>query len=355
MSDDPTPTRPAAREPTARGRHRPSRADRRRPPGHDPGARPDRAARPRQGAWRAARRRRRARRPARPAHAEPGRCREWTSRPRILVTNDDGVESRGLLALKQALEPMGDVTVVAPDTNQSAVGHQKTLMRPLRVRERTLGRRLAGLLGRRLADRRGQPRVPRLLRARLRPRRVGHQLRREPRRRHHVFGHGQRRDGGGHQQLPGVRDLAGVLRAPRFHARRLRGRRSSRGTSSRRGYRAASSSTSTCPAVTIEECEGIEVTRLGRRVYSDELIERLDPRGIPYFWIGGPPPSGLAVPGTDFHAVVNRRIAVTPIHLDLTGRRLLRRLKTWQWDLEPGKIGSGKRRTRGRDEADDRS
>ena len=69
-------------------------------------------------------------------HARP--LGEWTSRPRILVTNDDGVESRGLLALKQALEPMGDVTVVAPDTNQSAVGHQKTLMRPLRVRERTL-------------------------------------------------------------------------------------------------------------------------------------------------------------------------------------------------------------------------
>ncbi len=63
---------------------------------------------------------------------------EWDSRPRILVTNDDGVESRGLLALKQALEPMGEVTVVAPDTNQSAVGHQKTLMRPLRIRERTL-------------------------------------------------------------------------------------------------------------------------------------------------------------------------------------------------------------------------
>ncbi|HET7168354.1 MAG TPA: 5'/3'-nucleotidase SurE, partial [Candidatus Limnocylindrales bacterium] len=63
---------------------------------------------------------------------------EYNSRPRILVTNDDGVESRGLLALKQALEPMGDVTVVAPDTNQSAVGHTKTLMRPLRVRERTL-------------------------------------------------------------------------------------------------------------------------------------------------------------------------------------------------------------------------
>ena len=71
--------------------------------------------------------------------ATPARSATGPRRPRILVTNDDGVESRGLLALKQALEPMGDVTVVAPDTNQSAVGHQKTLMRPLRVRERTLG------------------------------------------------------------------------------------------------------------------------------------------------------------------------------------------------------------------------
>ena len=88
------------------------------------------------------------------------------------------------------------------------------------------------------------------------------------------------------------------------------------------------------PAVSLEECEGFEVTRLGRRVYQDELVERLDPRGIPYYWIGGPPPSGLAVPGTDFHAVVNRRIAVTPIHLDLTGRRLMRRLHHWDWTLE---------------------
>ena len=85
---------------------------------------------------------------------------------------------------------------------------------------------------------------------------------------------------------------------------------------------------------------GFEVTRLGRRVYQDQLIERLDPRGIPYFWIGGPPPSGLAVEGTDFHAVVNRRISITPIHLDLTGRRLLRRLKTWSWELDPSAVAA---------------
>jgi 5'-nucleotidase len=87
------------------------------------------------------------------------------------------------------------------------------------------------------------------------------------------------------------------------------------------------------PAVSIAECEGIAITRLGKRVYQDQLVRRLDPRGIPYFWIGGPPPSGLAVEGTDFHAVVNRWIAVTPIQLDLTARKLLRRMRDWKWDL----------------------
>jgi len=88
------------------------------------------------------------------------------------------------------------------------------------------------------------------------------------------------------------------------------------------------------PAVPLEECGGFEVTRVGKRVYQDELIRRFDPRGLPYYWIGGPPPSGISVPGTDFNAVVNRRIAVTPIHLDLTGRRLLRQLRDWDWSLE---------------------
>ena len=72
---------------------------------------------------------------------------------------------------------------------------------------------------------------------------------------------------------------------------------------------------------------------MGKRVYQDELIERLDPRGTPYYWIGGPPPSGLAEPGTDFDAVVNKRIAITPIQLDLTARRLLGRLNSWSWTL----------------------
>ncbi len=262
---------------------------------------------------------------------------EWTSRPRILVTNDDGVESRGLLALKQALEVIGDVTVVAPDTNQSAVGHQKTLMRPLRVRERILAD------GSRAYSVDGSPTDAVSLAF------LGY------------FDHGFDLVAAGINYGANLGDditYSGTVSAameavinncPAFA---ISQEYYEHPDFTLAGYAAAIVARNilseglsrgelvnvNVPAATLETCEGIEVTRLGRRIYSDQLVERLDPRGIPYFWIGGPPPSGLAVPGTDYHAVVNRRIAVTPIHLDLTGRRLLRRLKEWSWTLpdEPG-------------------
>jgi 5'-nucleotidase len=257
---------------------------------------------------------------------------ERTGRPRILVTNDDGVESRGLLALKQALEGIGDVTVVAPDTNQSAVGHQKTLMRPLRVRERTLD---DGSLAYSID---GSPTDAVSLAF------LGY------------FGHGWDLVASGINYGANLGDditysgtvsaaMEGVINGcPAFAISQeyyahpdfnLAGRAATAVARNilAHGLQAGELINVNVPAVPDEEFDGVEVTRLGKRVYQDQLIERQDPRGIPYFWIGGPPPSGLAVEGTDFHAVVNRRIAVTPIHLDLTGRRLLKRLRTWDWTL----------------------
>ena len=259
---------------------------------------------------------------------------DWTSRPRILITNDDGIESRGLLALKQALDPIGDTTVVAPETNQSAVGHTKTLMRPLRVRERILG---DGSVGHSVD---GSPTDAVSLAF------LGY------------FGHGFDLVASGINYGANLGDditYSGTVSAameavingcpgfaisqeyyehPDFTLAALAASAVARNVLEH-GLSPGELINVNVPAVTPEECEGFEVTRLGKRVYQDQLIQRLDPRGIPYFWIGGPPPSGLSVPGTDFHAVVHRRIAVTPIHLDLTGRRLLRRLKTWSWTIEP--------------------
>jgi 5'-nucleotidase len=271
-------------------------------------------------------------------HRVRRRERQPGARPRILVTNDDGIESRGLLALKQALDPVGDVTVVAPDTNQSAVGHQKTLMRPLRVRERVLG---DGSLGYSID---GSPTDAVSLAF------LG------------FFDEGWDLVASGINYGANLGDditYSGTVSAameavingcPAFAISQeyyehpdftLAGRAAAIVARNilEHGLEPGELVNVNVPAVDTDACDGFEVTRLGKRIYQDELIERRDPRGIPYYWIGGPPPSGLARSGTDFHAVVNRRIAVTPIHLDLTGLRLLRRLRSWSWVLDDETAG----------------
>ena len=269
-----------------------------------------------------------------PSGGWPGRSATGPSRPKILITNDDGIESRGILALKQALEPLGDMTVVAPDTNQSAVGHQKTLMRPLRVRERTLADGSTGWS----VD--GSPTDAVSLAF------LGY------------FEHGFDLVASGINYGANLGDditYSGTVSARRWRrsstaARRSRSRRSttsiptsrwplsrrrrSPGTSSSTACRAASSSTSTSPRSRPRSARGSRSPAWASGSTRTSSSGGVDPRGIPYYWIGGPPPSGLAVPGTDFHAVVHRRVAVTPIHLDLTGRSLLKRLRTWSWTLD---------------------
>ncbi len=260
---------------------------------------------------------------------------DWTTRPRILVTNDDGIETRGILTLKQALDPIGEVIVVAPDTNQSAVGHGKTLMRPLRVRERTLADGSTGYS----ID--GSPTDCVSLGL------LGYFD--EP---FDLVASGINYGANLGDDITYSGTVSAAMEAvingvPAFAISQEYVEQIdfdlaalAAGVVARNllehGLRRGELLSVNVPAVAVAECEGFEVTRVGRRVYQDQLVQRIDPRGVPYYWIGGPPPSGISVPGTDFNAVVNRRISVTPIHLDLTGRRLLRQLRTWDWAFEPG-------------------
>src|SRR5262249_52738656 len=68
---------------------------------------------------------------------------------------------------------------------------------------------------------------------------------------------------------------------------------------------------------------GVSLTRMGRRRYGDAIVEKLDPRGRKYYWIGAAELDFEPDEGTDFHAVNQGLIAVTPIHLDLTNYRSL--------------------------------
>ena len=83
------------------------------------------------------------------------------------------------------------------------------------------------------------------------------------------------------------------------------------------------------PAVLWPDIEGVAITRLGQRVYQDELVSRQDPRGRTYYWIGGHPPTGIPDQGTDIWAVENKLISITPIALDVTAHHLVDEIKRW--------------------------
>lgn len=83
------------------------------------------------------------------------------------------------------------------------------------------------------------------------------------------------------------------------------------------------------PAIDPSEVRGVRVTRLGRRVYSDSITRARDPNGREYFWIGGGGVSWSAGEGTDFHAVSEGYVSVTPLHLDLTNFALLSEVEGW--------------------------
>jgi 5'-nucleotidase len=85
------------------------------------------------------------------------------------------------------------------------------------------------------------------------------------------------------------------------------------------------------PNVPQEKISGVRMTRMGKRVYGDVIVEKRDPRGRKYYWIGGDYLSSEEVPGSDLEAIEENYISITPIHLDLTNYSALRALRKWTW------------------------
>ena len=97
-------------------------------------------------------------------------------------------------------------------------------------------------------------------------------------------------------------------------------------TAARRGWPAHTLLNINVPPPPIKD---VRVTRQGWRVYRDELVERHDPRGRPYYWIGGEMPGGRSDEGTDFWALEQGYISVTPLQLDLTAYNVMPMLEMW--------------------------
>jgi 5'-nucleotidase len=246
--------------------------------------------------------------------------------PRILVTNDDGVYSEGVKLLAAALSEVGEVTVVAPDREQSAAGHSLTLHRPLRLRKLEEGFYAVD----------GTPTDCVNLA-------VLHLLKDDPP--DFIasginFGSNLGDDvtysgtvsatfEGTLLGIPSVAFSAAVgepfsfAPAARF-ARRL----------------FAHLIDSEVPRdlllnvnFPLGEIRGARFTRLGHRQYQQAVVEKRDPRGRTYFWIAGTPVWEEAE-GTDYHAVSRGLVSITPLHLDLTDYRGLASLGWVEDELE---------------------
>jgi 5'-nucleotidase len=242
------------------------------------------------------------------------------SRPRILVTNDDGIYSEGLLKLAAALREVGDVVVVAPDREQSAASHALTLNRPLRLIQIEENQYVVD----------GTPTdcvnlaVLKVLRD-GRPDIV-------------VSGVNFGANLGDDVTYSGTISAAfegALLNIPSIALSSLVGKHMSFDRCATFGAALAKwvLDGDRDPQIILNvnfpvgPFAGVRVTKLGKRIYSEGVIERLDPRGRKYYWIGGEPPLWHPGEGTDFEAVQSGFVSITPLHLDLTHHESIRRLK----------------------------
>lgn len=250
----------------------------------------------------------------------------------ILVTNDDGVSAPGLLALAQEMRKLGRVTVFAPDRNWSASGHVKTMERPLRVRETVLADGSPAFT----SD--GAPSdcvaLPLLGLLKDPINMVVSGINPNANLGHDVTYSGTV-TAAMEAVIAGVMGIAVSLDSPDGFKGVL-----DYSTAAIVAKQVAEKVIANdlpqgvvlnvnVPYLKENEIKGMMITRQGQRVYRDKLDVRSDPRGKPYYWIGGEAPTGVDEPGTDFGALRAGYVSITPLKLDMTDYKMIEVLNKW--------------------------
>ena len=242
----------------------------------------------------------------------------------VLLTNDDGIYAPALQRLKRELAPFGRVVIVAPDRDQSATSHSLTLHRPFRIHthgEDTFSvdgtptdcvvTAYHGLLE-------GAPDL------------VISGINHGPNMGEDVFYSGTVAAAieGTLQGAPSIaaslvtREMTDFAEPAAFIGRLTR-QVLDHGLPRRQLLNV------NIPHRPWSEVRGVRITRLGSRVYRDTLVKKVDPRGRDYYWIGGEDPVWEPQPGTDFNAVSEGCVSVTPMRLDLTDEGAITGLQSW--------------------------
>jgi 5'-nucleotidase len=244
----------------------------------------------------------------------------------ILVTNDDGIYSEGIMALGKALQEIGEVFIVAPDREKSAIAHSLTLHRPLRVEK--IRRNVYSVDGTpadcvHLGVNGILPGRPQLV----------------------VSGINKGGNLGDDITYSGTVSAAfegTLLGIPSFAISLVSRSHFKFHTAARFAVRVARHILKkglpkdtllniNVPNLDEREIKSYKITQQGRWVHNgNAVIEKVDPRGKKYYWIG----EGSLIfdqrGDTDFEAVTNSFISITPLHLDLTNYSSIRELKKWR-------------------------
>ncbi|MCF6157539.1 MAG: 5'/3'-nucleotidase SurE [wastewater metagenome] len=251
---------------------------------------------------------------------------------RILLTNDDGIYAPGIAALKQCIEDLGEVTVVAPDIEQSGVGHSITFSYPLRIREVHLNNEFIGYGVRgspadcvKLAICEIMKEGPDIVISGLN---MGSNVG------IHIFYSGTVAAAVeaaimGFPSIAVSFDISGdyddvqdAARVAKNVIGRILKHRLPKG----------SLLNVNIPSIPSDQMKGMRVTRQFAHDFQETFSKRIDPSGKAYYWLVGTDKSLHHEEGTDISAINEGYISVTPLRYDLTNYHLFQEVKDWNWD-----------------------
>ena len=243
---------------------------------------------------------------------------------RALLTNDDGINAKGLLSLKREISKIGEVWVVAPDREQSATSHSLTLRYPLRVNK--------------IADKffsiDGTPTDAVMLA-------VYSIMKKKPDILISGINHGPNLGDdvsysgtvaaameGTILNIPSIAVSVAKWEAKHFDSAARFVRKLALFVL-RNGLPRDTYLNVNVPD-TKETVERYKITHLGKRAYNDVVIEKMDPRSKKYFWIGEQSPTWEKEKDSDFSAIKRGYVSITPLHLDMTDYKTIEQIKKWK-------------------------
>jgi 5'-nucleotidase len=242
---------------------------------------------------------------------------------KILVTNDDGIESEGIKALAESLSRIAEITVVAPSTDMTAVSHSLTLYRPLRINERSSDHfAVEGtptdcvLLGINLIMKDTPPDL--VVSGINKGANLGDDV--------HYSGTVAGAVEGTIYGIPSIAvSLVGIERYDFSHAAEFA--RVVAGKVLDRGLPRGTLLNVNVPPGPIK---GAVITKQGTKIAQTKIIEGIDPRNRRYYWIGQDFVSWDQEAGTDFLAVKKGYVSITPLKNDMTNHALLDEIERWE-------------------------